>query len=206
MSPPRPPPAVPEELVEEVLLRFPPDDPARLVRAALVCRGLVPPRLRPRLPPQVPGVAPRAPRARLLPQLRHSILLRPHRNWPAGASCVSARRLRRGRFPWRKPSLSGIRELPLVPASFRPEDWNGAVLCAAASCDHLGCHRGPFLVVLVGTSGRDMSAFVYSSEAAAWSEPTSAQNQNCGVSPMPECPCGKCTPLPVLAADKCPQV
>ncbi|CAL5091834.1 unnamed protein product [Urochloa decumbens] len=36
-----PPPHVPElldELVEEVLLRFPPDDPASLVRAAIVCK------------------------------------------------------------------------------------------------------------------------------------------------------------------------
>ncbi|CAL5034521.1 unnamed protein product [Urochloa decumbens] len=36
-----PPPHVPEmldELVEEILLRFPPDDPASLVRAALVCK------------------------------------------------------------------------------------------------------------------------------------------------------------------------
>ncbi|XP_066369579.1 uncharacterized protein [Miscanthus floridulus] len=33
-----PPPPLPEELVEEILLRFPPDDPARLVQAALVCK------------------------------------------------------------------------------------------------------------------------------------------------------------------------
>nr|CAB3455550.1 unnamed protein product [Digitaria exilis] len=38
LTPPPPPPPLPEELVEEVLLRFPPDDPACLVRAALVCR------------------------------------------------------------------------------------------------------------------------------------------------------------------------
>ncbi|KAL6647172.1 hypothetical protein ACP70R_014609 [Stipagrostis hirtigluma subsp. patula] len=38
--PPRPPspPALMEEIVEEVLLRFPPGDPASLVRAALVCK------------------------------------------------------------------------------------------------------------------------------------------------------------------------
>ncbi|KAL6838181.1 hypothetical protein ACP4OV_011868 [Aristida adscensionis] len=33
-----PPPALPDELVDEVLLRVPPDDPARLLRAALACR------------------------------------------------------------------------------------------------------------------------------------------------------------------------
>ncbi|KAL6880701.1 hypothetical protein ACP4OV_012266 [Aristida adscensionis] len=30
--------SLPEEIVEEILLRTPPDDPARLVRAALACR------------------------------------------------------------------------------------------------------------------------------------------------------------------------
>ncbi|KAJ1287496.1 hypothetical protein BS78_02G014200 [Paspalum vaginatum] len=33
-----PPPQLPEELVEEILVRFPPDEPASLVRAALVCK------------------------------------------------------------------------------------------------------------------------------------------------------------------------
>jgi hypothetical protein len=37
MAPP-PPPELPEEMQEEILLRFPPDDPARLVQAALVCK------------------------------------------------------------------------------------------------------------------------------------------------------------------------
>jgi hypothetical protein len=35
---PRPPTPLPDELVEEVLLRFPPENPAGLVRAALVSR------------------------------------------------------------------------------------------------------------------------------------------------------------------------
>ncbi|TVU40382.1 hypothetical protein EJB05_13845 [Eragrostis curvula] len=40
MPPPqRAPPALMEELVEEILLRFPPDDPARLFRAAVVCKA-----------------------------------------------------------------------------------------------------------------------------------------------------------------------
>jgi hypothetical protein len=33
-----PPPELMDELVEEILVRFPPDDPASLVRAALVCK------------------------------------------------------------------------------------------------------------------------------------------------------------------------
>ncbi|TVU03854.1 hypothetical protein EJB05_50592, partial [Eragrostis curvula] len=40
MPPPQgPPPALMEELVEDILLRFPPDDPAPLFRAALVCKA-----------------------------------------------------------------------------------------------------------------------------------------------------------------------
>jgi hypothetical protein len=35
---PRAPPALPDEVVEEVLLRVPPDDPASLARVALACR------------------------------------------------------------------------------------------------------------------------------------------------------------------------
>ncbi|CAN6196732.1 unnamed protein product [Urochloa humidicola] len=35
---PPPPPKLPDELFEEVLVRFPPNDPARLVRATLVCK------------------------------------------------------------------------------------------------------------------------------------------------------------------------
>jgi hypothetical protein len=34
---PRPPPSLMDELVEEILLRIPPDDPRSLVRAGLVC-------------------------------------------------------------------------------------------------------------------------------------------------------------------------
>jgi hypothetical protein len=33
-----PPPALPEEIVEAILLRVPPDDPTTLLRAALVCK------------------------------------------------------------------------------------------------------------------------------------------------------------------------
>ncbi|CAD6252174.1 unnamed protein product [Miscanthus lutarioriparius] len=49
-----PPAALMDELVEEFLLRLPPDDPASLVNAALVCKRVGPPHRRPCLPPQVP--------------------------------------------------------------------------------------------------------------------------------------------------------
>ncbi|XP_062201507.1 uncharacterized protein LOC133904040 [Phragmites australis] len=69
--------------------------------------------------------------------------------------------------PWGLP-------MPLVRFPF----WNVAVLCAVGGgCDHLACHGGPFLVVFVGTNSYGLtSAFVYSSEAASWSDATHAEH------------------------------
>ena len=57
--------------------------------------------------------------------------------------------------------------------------WTAAVLCAAVEggCDHLDCHRSPFLVVFVCTGPREWEALacVYSSETGVWSGPASAQ-------------------------------
>ena len=63
----------------------------------------------------------------------------------------------------------------LLPGPVYPWSWNAAVLCAAATegCEHLDCHRGPFLVVFVGSgNGVETSAVcahVYSSESDLWS-------------------------------------
>ena len=77
-------------------------------------------------------------------------------------------------------------ELPLLSWSFNPYSWNAAILCASAvACDHLDCHRGPFQVVLVGTDHEGMFAYVYSSEAAAWSERTSAHYPGHEIISMP---------------------
>uniref|UniRef100_A0A0A9EZY5 F-box protein AT5G49610-like beta-propeller domain-containing protein n=1 Tax=Arundo donax TaxID=35708 RepID=A0A0A9EZY5_ARUDO len=77
------------------------------------------------------------------------------------------------------PATGAWRGVPALPPwALYPYSWNAAVLCAAAGggagCDHLDCHRGHFLVVVVGTNQKEMFAYVYSSEAAAWSEPASA--------------------------------
>ncbi|CAO1939373.1 unnamed protein product [Urochloa humidicola] len=74
--------ALVDELVEEILLRIAPDDPARLFLPALA-----PPRLRPRLPPQVPRVPP--------PPASHARL--PEGPW---------RHLRRRAFHFHPPSSS----------------------------------------------------------------------------------------------------
>ncbi|KAL6598636.1 hypothetical protein ACP70R_046335 [Stipagrostis hirtigluma subsp. patula] len=78
------------------------------------------------------------------------------------------------------PIEDKVRELPAVPWLI-PSTYSGnaAVLCAAAAndCDHLDCSGEPFLVALVGIDYGRMFAYIYSSEADAWSEPAFAPNR-----------------------------
>ncbi|RLM59037.1 hypothetical protein C2845_PM18G03800 [Panicum miliaceum] len=77
------------------------------------------------------------------------------------------------------PITGGKEELPKphIPNTF----YSGVmVLCAAAGCDHRNCLGGPFLVVFVGTEGRSVLAFVYSSKARAWGMPVSVNIGNGG--------------------------
>jgi len=55
--------------------------------------------------------------------------------------------------------------------------FNAAVLCAEC-CDHLDCRREPFTVVFVAIQPAGMAAYLYTSEADAWSEPTSAPHSD----------------------------
>ena len=74
------------------------------------------------------------------------------------------------------PITDEQRELPKRPMRCEPFkwSWNAAVLCAAGGgCNHVDCHRGPFVVVFVGTINRETFSCVYSSEADGWSEPVS---------------------------------
>uniref|UniRef100_K3YYA8 F-box domain-containing protein n=1 Tax=Setaria italica TaxID=4555 RepID=K3YYA8_SETIT len=149
------PPELMEEIVEEVLLRFPSEDPASLVRAALVskrwCRLVSGRGFRRRFrefhraPPLLGLLCNRADDARCIP----TCSFRPPRRAP-------------------RPAGRPLRELPVVPLALRT--WNAAVLCAAGDrCDHLDCHRDPFLVVLVGTFHHWTLPCVYSSETDTWS-------------------------------------
>ncbi|KAM0870694.1 hypothetical protein ACQ4PT_039850 [Festuca glaucescens] len=59
-----------------------------------------------------------------------------------------------------------IPEVPVYTLGF-----NAAVVCAAAGCDHLDCHGGPFRVAFVGSDNHGITfACTYSSEAGAWSQ------------------------------------
>ncbi|WVZ61563.1 hypothetical protein U9M48_011419 [Paspalum notatum var. saurae] len=194
--------ALMDDLVEEFLLRIPPDDPARLLRAALVCKcwcriisdpgfhrrfrefhRRTPPMLGflsnfrtfscfvpttsflpPRADAGICSYAATAIDARHGRVLLHAAPLYLNQN-PMDSALVV----------W-DPIRGDRTELPSLPRSYHPHTWNAAVLCASSlggACDHLHCRRGHFLVVFMGFDVEQLGMFsyVYSSEAAAWSEP-----------------------------------
>ncbi|CAL5077652.1 unnamed protein product [Urochloa decumbens] len=161
-APPRPPPALMPELVEEILLRVPPEDPATLVRAALICK------------PWCRVIA----SAHFRRRLRD---LRCGRAAPLLGFLCDLRARGGGSLSRFDPATDERREIPRPPRY--PDSWKAMVLCAATTagagvCDHIDCHRGPFAVVFVGidADGGGMFSCVYSSEAAAWSKPVPAED------------------------------
>ncbi|GJN10432.1 hypothetical protein PR202_ga28526 [Eleusine coracana subsp. coracana] len=162
-----------ESMVEEILLRFPPDDPASLVRAALVCKPwcrLVAGRgFRRRFrefhrTPPVLGllcnsmdkghfeedVVRFVPAASFPPTQRVRLNYRAidARHGRVLLRCMlwDCDDLLNGEFVVRDPITHKERVLPSLPRY--PDRWSAAVLCAATAsgtCDHLDCSGGPFL-------------------------------------------------------------
>ncbi|KAL6647165.1 hypothetical protein ACP70R_014602 [Stipagrostis hirtigluma subsp. patula] len=177
-------PALNDDVYELILLRLPPDEPASLVRAALVCKpwrrllsdpGFIGRFLRFHRTPPILGflhyrsdkfMARFIPTSPCLPHadLRHCNALEARH----GRVLIRLWRLfTHALYVW-DPFTGVRRPLPEPPG----DDCylcNAAVLCASiGSCDHLDCHGGPFLVVLVCTTVGGMSVYVYSSEADTW--------------------------------------
>ncbi|CAN6181449.1 unnamed protein product [Urochloa humidicola] len=190
MSPPRRPPAPPElvdELLGEILLRIPPEEPAHLVRAALVSkpwlrvvsdpafrRGY---RERHRRPPLLGFVHNQFDKGSI-PRFV-STIASPCSSPALGCSTWWALDSRHGRVLIHRfgpfdlvvwdPITGDQQHLPLphYPHAY----CTGAVLCAKAGCDHLDCTGGPFVVVFVGSDDEEGGtwASVYSSETPGWS-------------------------------------
>ncbi|TVU03853.1 hypothetical protein EJB05_50591, partial [Eragrostis curvula] len=217
MTPPRRllPAVLMEELVEDILLRFPPADPARLFRAAVVCkcwRRLICSRdFRRRF---------REFHHRTLPLLGLIYRFRTipgswiektyfmptsftFRRLPSSASISdwNAIDTLHGRILFWDPagvpltvspegpplkhfivwSPSGVRMLPLM--TLNAYTWSAALVCATAGCDHLDCtSSGAFFVIFVGKDATTTSAYVYSSEQDAWSEPVTMEDRRRDVS------------------------
>ncbi|KAL6647863.1 hypothetical protein ACP70R_015300 [Stipagrostis hirtigluma subsp. patula] len=185
------PPQLVEDAVGEILLRLPPDDPACLVRAAAVCTAwraiLADPafsvryRAFHRTAPVVRGVLRNLPQqglARFIPTSSFRPSTVDHRNREV-LDCRHGRVLLRDISSWDlvvwDPITGDQHGLPTVPEIGFLMFCNAAVLCAAAGCDHHGCHGGPFLVAFVATSlldGGRARACLYSSVTGYWSAPT----------------------------------
>ncbi|CAD6259757.1 unnamed protein product [Miscanthus lutarioriparius] len=194
--PPPPPAALPEELIEEILLRFPPGEPASLLRTALVCKRWRPlvsgPGFRRRFgefhrtPPMLGMFCSGC--SRVYRHFEPTTAFRPCHAERAHKRVLDARHVRvllrgerRALVVW-NPITDEARKVPLPrspPQYMGPLTWTAAVLCSSAGaggCDHLDCHHGPFIVVVVrsafGTAGVvETLIFTYSSDVAAWSEP-----------------------------------
>ncbi|CAM0947516.1 unnamed protein product [Alopecurus aequalis] len=191
-----------DDLVEDILLRLPPDDPGCLFRAAVVCkrwRGLLTGRAFARryrkfhrFPPllgffenQLFGCWFSAPSslASPVPPIHPG-----HRRLDALDSrhglvlldVMDSRSTPLYRFAVWDPLRRRQWEFPFPELAeqlgFRDLTYSAAVLCAADGCDHLDCRAGGghFLVACVCSEDkRGFYASLYSSEARAWSPATS---------------------------------
>ncbi|CAN6248275.1 unnamed protein product [Urochloa humidicola] len=191
-----PPPDLMDELIEDVLLRLPPDDPASLARAALVCRrwrriissACFRRRLRGLHRPPMLGFINYNDGATVVSRFVPTSSFCPPRANRRGLCAVDSRHGRVLLYddlcpdgPWENgflvwdPVKDVDREVPAPPRRLQRYawSWNAAVLCAAArggSCCHIDCRRGPFLVVFMCAISGKTVACVYSSEAGVWSE------------------------------------
>ncbi|KAF7048130.1 hypothetical protein CFC21_056942 [Triticum aestivum] len=194
MPPSLPPPPLIDDLIHEIFLRLPPDEPEHLFRAALVCktwlRILCDPGFLRRYrtfhgTPPLLGLLHRLQVLEGRPARRFasttSVPDFPHPSsgdpWERALDCRHGRVLIYMRTDENADYLvwdpvTGERHG--VPS---PDiDWlieSAVVLCAADGCDHLDCHGGPFRVVFAATHDYKDTIFasVYSSETGVWSVP-----------------------------------
>ncbi|WVZ61732.1 hypothetical protein U9M48_011560 [Paspalum notatum var. saurae] len=182
MAPP-PLPVLMDELVGEILLRVPPDEPKHLFRAALVCK----PWLRILCDRVFLGAPPllgyfsaiRFTSTTSLPDFPHTR----SRTLPIDSrhGRVLLYVVQDNKSPdylvW--DPVTGDRHAMPEPDAYCLLE-NAAVLCAAHGCAHLDCHGGPFRVVLVASYSYEDALFasVYSSKTGAWSAPVSLDSSS----------------------------
>ncbi|WVZ68549.1 hypothetical protein U9M48_017478 [Paspalum notatum var. saurae] len=193
-----------EELEEEILLRFPPHEPALFVHAMVVCKRWQrivssPAFLRRfrelhRTPPMLGflcNIAEGNSSAAFVTTVTQEF---------SSGNLGDCRALdaRHGRVLLKCPGSSKNfllvwdpmtdehQELSLPVLRRYTYDWNAAVLCAARGpCDHLDCCGGPFLVVFVGSGSGEAFICTYSSDAGTWSELIATELATDAVSLMP---------------------
>ncbi|CAM0884722.1 unnamed protein product [Alopecurus aequalis] len=189
--------ALPDELLEEIFLRLPPDEPACLVRASLASKlwlGLLtgaafrgrysdfhgaPPMLGFLLSwiPSSDQEEHPAPHfvstvefGARIPDCEYDSLDCRHGRVLLADKPVGPRKL----AVW--DPITGYRRELDAPVDFFA--IGAALLCAVTGCEHHACHQGPFRVLLFGLnmnhSVHSAHAWVCSSETGEWSEPCSS--------------------------------
>ncbi|VAH96794.1 unnamed protein product [Triticum turgidum subsp. durum] len=165
----RPAPALPDELLEEIFLRLPPDEPEHLVRASLACklwlgllsgarfRGLY--REFHGAPPMLgflynwffcSGPKEDDPVANFVSTTKFGALVPDGDGWDRQYTPWDCRHGRvllgdyTGLIVW--DPMTGRQMKLEAPVGY----VGAAVLCAVRGCDHRACHEGPFRVVLIG--------------------------------------------------------
>ncbi|CAM0877567.1 unnamed protein product [Alopecurus aequalis] len=169
-------PGLPDELVEEILLRLPPDDPACLLRASVVCKkwgsAVSHPSFRRRIHElhrtlpvlgflhdwrdneRIPNFVPTTASA--------FSLAAPDRRFWRALDCRHGRALF---LPTDRDTtelllwepITGAQQRVPLPAAFQSmyadviQYPSAAVFCLADGCDHRDCHGGPFCVAFVFT-------------------------------------------------------
>lgn len=190
-----PPPPLVDDLIEEVLLRLPPDDPATLLRAALVCRAwcsLVSNRgfhrrfLEFHRSPHMLGFFHRS-QDGTTSFSSVSPFRPPHAGCPSPTSWIPIEAWH-GRVLFYdseelelavlNPITGEERRLPAPQFPHAYCGWITALACAAGGCGLLHCPFAPFVVVCLATSKSEgvTSACIYSSEAGAWRHISSVQH------------------------------
>jgi hypothetical protein len=176
MAAPPPPPELVDDVIPEILLRLPPDEPKWLFRAALACkpwlRTISDPTFLHRYrafhgAPPLLGLIDREPLIDRVPRFvattavpAFSFLIPTISAWPTVSAC--ALDCRHGRALIRKIENGRQRYFVCDPVTGdrhrvpRPDvgtQWMvydaAAIFCAVTGCQHLDCHGGPFYVVFM---------------------------------------------------------
>ncbi|TVU40766.1 hypothetical protein EJB05_14242, partial [Eragrostis curvula] len=189
-------PELNHDAVTEILLRFPPNNPACLVRATLVCkpwrRILKDPAFLDRYrefhrAPPLLGYLHNGFHKDLkvtVPCFAPTVAVPPFPKPPLACRDSFVVDGRHGRvllhaaegnfIVWNPVTSDSPEEVP-KPDSIPCISYSAAVLCAITGCDHRNCHGGPFRVLILGLgdSQGPVHACVYSSEARSWGTPVS---------------------------------
>ncbi|KAK3147547.1 hypothetical protein QOZ80_3BG0283750 [Eleusine coracana subsp. coracana] len=186
-------PALSDDMVQEILLRVPPDEPASLVRASLVrsnWRNLL---VQPHFATRYSIRHGTPPLLGFFLSNQRGVSFVPATSFRPAATtfdlkCRLTLHCRHGRVllcetVFNKPELiiwdpitSEHLRLPRMPVT--PTGWLHATLLCGAVCQRRGCYDNPFRVAIMWTDYTSASACIYSSATGAWGDVTEQEFEN----------------------------